>query len=144
MCSVDVMCQWSSGKSPSSHHCVLSSWYFSCIPPMLHSHSAISHQCCIVELIGKEATGSPMTCQAGIEGRKMYGCIWPYARRCWVVRRYSWERDPIPIVQEAGWALGLFQMGLKNCATYRIRTPDLPAYRKFYLYIKTFLHNTVC
>jgi len=29
---------------------------------------------------------------------------------------YSQEGDPVPIIQEAGWALGLVWMGLENLA----------------------------
>ena len=37
------------------------------------------------------------------------------------------ERDPVPIVQEAGWASGQVLMGAKNLASTRIRFPGRPA-----------------
>jgi hypothetical protein len=36
---------------------------------------------------------------------------------------YLWERDPVPIVQEAVWAPGLGQMGMENPAPTEIRLP---------------------
>jgi hypothetical protein len=36
-------------------------------------------------------------------------------------------KDPVPIVQEAGWASGPFWMGAKNLASTEIRSPDRPA-----------------
>jgi hypothetical protein len=53
------------------------------------------------------------------------------ARRGWVVSttpsRFTPGKDPVPIVQEAGWALG---PGLDMCENSRptgIRSPDRPA-----------------
>jgi len=43
---------------------------------------------------------------------------------------YSRERDLVAIVQEAGWALELFQRGLKNCVPHWVLIPDLLVYRK--------------
>jgi hypothetical protein len=40
---------------------------------------------------------------------------------------YSWKRDLVPIVQEAGWASELVWMGLDNLAPSGVRTPDCPA-----------------
>ena len=36
-------------------------------------------------------------------------------------------KDPVPIVQEAGWAPGPVRIGAENLAPNRIRSPDLPA-----------------
>jgi len=36
-------------------------------------------------------------------------------------------KDPVPIVQEAGWAPGPFWTGAENLATTGIRSPDRPA-----------------
>ena len=36
-------------------------------------------------------------------------------------------KDPVPIVQEAGWAPGSVWIGAKNLAPTGIRSPDLPA-----------------
>jgi len=40
------------------------------------------------------------------------------------------RKDPIPIVQEAGWAPGLVWIGVENLAPTGIRCPDLPACSK--------------
>ena len=39
-------------------------------------------------------------------------------------------KDPIPIVQEAGWASGLIWTGVENLTPTRIRYPDSPACRQ--------------
>jgi len=36
-------------------------------------------------------------------------------------------KDPVPIVQEAGWAPGLVWTGVENLAPTRIQPPDHPA-----------------
>jgi hypothetical protein len=36
-------------------------------------------------------------------------------------------KDPVPIVQEAGWAPGPVWIGAENLAPTGIRSPDLPA-----------------
>jgi hypothetical protein len=36
-------------------------------------------------------------------------------------------KDPVPIVQEAGWAPGLVWTGAENLAPIGIRSPDRPA-----------------
>jgi hypothetical protein len=36
-------------------------------------------------------------------------------------------KDPVPIVQEAGWAAGPFWTGAENLAPTGIRSPDCPA-----------------
>jgi len=36
-------------------------------------------------------------------------------------------KDPVPIVQEAGWALGSVWTGAENLVSARIRSPDRPA-----------------
>jgi hypothetical protein len=40
---------------------------------------------------------------------------------------FTWKRDLVEIVQEAGWVLGLVWMGAENYATTRFRTLDCPA-----------------
>ena len=50
----------------------------------------------------------------------------------WVVKAtprplYPRERDPVAIVQEAGWASGPVWTGRKTLAPSRVRTPDRPA-----------------
>ena len=37
------------------------------------------------------------------------------------------RKEPVPIVQEAGWALGPVWIGAENHAPTPIRSPDLPA-----------------
>ena len=37
-------------------------------------------------------------------------------------------KDPVPVVQEAGWALGPVWTGAENLAPTRIRSPDRPAH----------------
>jgi hypothetical protein len=39
-------------------------------------------------------------------------------------------KDPVPIVQEAGWAQGPVWIGAENFAPTEIRSPDLPARRE--------------
>jgi len=46
------------------------------------------------------------------------------ARKGWVVITlpqplYPWEGDPVPIVQEAGWASGLVWISVENLASTR-------------------------
>jgi hypothetical protein len=36
-------------------------------------------------------------------------------------------KDPVPILQEAGWAPGSIWIGAENLVTTGIRSPDLPA-----------------
>ena len=43
------------------------------------------------------------------------------------------EKDPVPIVQEAGWAPGLVWTGKENLVPTGLRTPDRP-YRSELLY----------
>ena len=40
---------------------------------------------------------------------------------------YPRERDPVPIVQEAGWAPGPEWTGAENLSPTEIRSPDRPA-----------------
>ena len=39
-------------------------------------------------------------------------------------------KDPVPIVQEAGWASGPVGAGMENLAPAGIRSPDRPAHRQ--------------
>ena len=41
--------------------------------------------------------------------------------------RFTPGKDPVPIVQEAGWALGPVRKGAENLARTVIRSPDRPA-----------------
>jgi hypothetical protein len=54
------------------------------------------------------------------------------ARWVWMVNAtprplYPRARDPVPIVQRAGWAPGPVWTGTKNLASTGIRSPDRPA-----------------
>ena len=40
---------------------------------------------------------------------------------------FTHVKDPIPILQEAGWAPGTVWIGAENLAHTGIRSPDLPA-----------------
>ena len=40
---------------------------------------------------------------------------------------YPGERDPVPTVQEAGWAPGPVWFGAENLASTGIRSPERPA-----------------
>jgi hypothetical protein len=72
-------------------------------------------------------------------------------RRRWVVSSMPWPHftsgeDPVPIVQEAGWAPGPVWTGGKSCPT-GIRSPDRPArsqslYRLSYNAVCVFLIST--
>ena len=52
----------------------------------------------------------------------------------WVVnakpRSFTPGKDPVPIVQEAGWAPGQVWTGAENLAPTGIRSPDSPARRE--------------
>jgi len=37
------------------------------------------------------------------------------------------RKDPVPIVQESGWASGPVSIGAENLAPTGIRSPDLPS-----------------
>jgi hypothetical protein len=41
---------------------------------------------------------------------------------------FTTGKDPVPIVQEAGWAPGPVWVGAENLTPTRIRSPDLPAH----------------
>ena len=41
-------------------------------------------------------------------------------------RLFTPRKDPVPIVQEAGWAPGPVWTGAENLAPTRIRSPELP------------------
>jgi hypothetical protein len=43
---------------------------------------------------------------------------------------HSWERDPVPVVQEAEWTSGPVWMSLENLVLTRVRTLDCPAPNK--------------
>jgi len=47
--------------------------------------------------------------------------------QCHARSLYPWERDTVPIVQEAGWAPGPVWTGAENLASTGIRSPDRPA-----------------
>jgi hypothetical protein len=54
----------------------------------------------------------------------------------WVVNATLWllssrERDPVPTIQEAGWALWPVWKGVDNLVSTGVQTPDYPACSKF-------------
>jgi predicted CoA-binding protein len=61
------------------------------------------------------------------------GTPWPY---------FTHGKDPVPIVQEAGWAPGPVWMGGKSCPT-GIRSPDRPAHSQS-LYRLSYRAHSVC
>ena len=44
---------------------------------------------------------------------------------------YPWEWDPLPIVEEAGWAPGPVWTGVGNLVSTGIRSPDRPAHSRY-------------
>jgi hypothetical protein len=50
---------------------------------------------------------------------------WGFSVTPWLL--FTPEKDPVPIVQEAGWAPGSVWTGVVNPAPTGIRSPDLPA-----------------
>ena len=78
--------------------------------------------------------GLPITGHEGPEGEQMYsstitstlaldGGGWSTSRP----RRFTPGKDPVPIVQEAGWAPGPVWTGSENLVPAGIRSPDRPA-----------------
>jgi hypothetical protein len=54
------------------------------------------------------------------------GGRWSTPRPC----RFTPRKDPVPIVQEAGWASGPVWTGAENVTPTGIRSPDRPARRE--------------
>jgi len=44
-------------------------------------------------------------------------------------RMFTYGKDPVPIVQEAGWAPGPVWTGAENLVPTGIRSPDRPAFQ---------------
>jgi hypothetical protein len=62
---------------------------------------------------------------------------------------YPWERHSVPIVQEAGWALGPTPMGAENIAFIGIQSPDSVArseelYSLCYLAFERMYYHNLC
>ena len=77
--------------------------------------------------------GHPITGHEGPEGEQMYSSTLPSTSALdeggWSTKRpgrFTPWRDPVPIVQEAGWAPGLVWTGTENLAPTGIRSPDRP------------------
>jgi hypothetical protein len=70
-----------------------------------------------------EGCGASIASAAGpfTTKKKPHATSWPL---------YLRERDPVPIVQEAGWAPGSFWTGTENLAPIKIWSPDRPARSK--------------
>ena len=76
-------------------------------------------------------TGHPITDNEGSEGEQMYGSTLPSTSALdgggWSKPRpsvFTPGKDPVPIVQEAGWAPGLVWTGAENLSHTGIRSPD--------------------
>jgi len=65
---------------------------------------------------------------------------WPFNANPWLC--YSWETDPVSIIQEAGWARGSIWTGVKNLAFTRIHSLDHSACSKSLL-TELFWHMTI-
>jgi len=76
------------------------------------------------------------------EDAQLYSFFNLGATWAWVVNAtsrplYPRERDPVPTVQEAGWAPGPVWTGAENLAFIGIRSPDLPT-RSQSLYLQSY------
>jgi hypothetical protein len=85
--------------------------------------------CSNVNVLGEDK-GCLVTCQAGTKGRIAVPILDLGARRGWFVNPmprpfYLGEGDPVSIVHEGGWALGLVWMGLGNLAPTGVRALGL-------------------
>ena len=54
------------------------------------------------------------------------------------------RKDPVPIVQEAGWASGLIWTGAENLTPTGIRSPDRPARRQSLYILHYPAHSFPC
>jgi hypothetical protein len=70
----------------------------------------------------KAQTGS-----RGITELFNFGARWGWVINATPLPHYPWERYPIPILQETGWAPGLVWTGAENLAFTGSRYPDRPA-----------------
>jgi hypothetical protein len=83
----------------------------------------------------KFTVGQAMKAQRGSRGTVLSLLFFNLGTRWgWVVNAtprplYPRERDPVPIVQDAGWAPGPVWKGAKNLVPIGIRSPDRPACR---------------
>ena len=76
-----------------------------------------------------------MTGHEGPEGEQMYSSTLPSTSALdmggWSTPhsgRFTSGKDPVPVVQEAGWAPGPIWTDVKNLAPTGIRSPDRPAH----------------
>ena len=53
-------------------------------------------------------------------------------------------KDPVPIVQEVGWALGPVWTGAENLASAGIQSPDRPAHSQSLCRLNYLAHNSYC
>ena len=68
--------------------------------------------------------------------------------QCDALAAFTPEKDPVPIVQEAGWAPGPVWLGAENLASTGIRSPDLAArseslYRLIFLSCSELPHHSL-
>jgi hypothetical protein len=68
-------------------------------------------------------------------------------RRGWVGHTWLFfipRKDPVPIVQEAGWAPGPVCTGVENLATTGSRSPDCPARSQLLYQLRYLAHKFIC
>ena len=87
----------------------------------------------VMELKGK-GKGSPynrpLRPRGGVEVQLYPFMTWPTRWGGWSAPRpghFNPEKDPVPIVQEAGWAAGPIWTGAENIAPTGFRSPDRSA-----------------
>ena len=88
-------------------------------------------------ILGRKNKVHPRTDHAGLEWAQTYSSTLSLTpalgggglstpRPC----RFTPGKDPVPIVQEAGWAPGQVWTGVENLAQTGMRSPDRPAHRE--------------
>ena len=86
-----------------------------------------------IHIYKRKGKGQTRTGHEGPEGEQMYSSTLPSTSALdgeWSAPRpgrFTPAKDPVPIVQEAGWAPGPVWTGAENLAPTGIRSPDRPA-----------------
>jgi hypothetical protein len=103
--------------------------YHTCLSVQSSSRIQIKEKCTPVQAL--------RLCTSRTAHRGSRGIALPFldhgSRRGWGVSVTPWPlftpgKDPVPIVQEAGWASGPIWTDAKNLVPARIRSPDRPAH----------------
>ena len=88
----------------------------------------------ILYSVQSKGKGLPITCHEGPEGEQMYSSTLPSTSALdgggWSALRpgrFTPGKDPVPIVQEAGWAPGPVWTGAENLAPHRDLIPGPPS-----------------